>query len=241
MIVGAPCGYYVPSLIPERHRVEGDPRIVQVRTRRALDLDRLRDLYLPDLGPTIELPKASDFQYRAYCTPEQWGMALMRMALDMDYTNEKNVVLDRFKDHKLYRLYERFWNASLDVFPTGMYGRSRSGHQVRQNQFWHSHTTQTTTAGDGDRVRIADLTPHQRTLLNLQAPVTSGDRFWDEREPDVHELAAIEDEHKWALWETSEVERRSAGKMIGADHADCDHRDTRSARKRCNKRRGGRG
>jgi hypothetical protein len=232
MILGAPCGFYVPSLIPEKHRVAGDPRIVQVRTRRALDLERLRDLYLPDLTETVELTKPSDFQYRAYCTPEQWGEALMRMALDMDYTNEKNVVLDRFKDSALYRLYEKIWHAGLDVFPTGMYGRRRAGHQTKQDSYLHGYNWKPTVAPSteiGTRVRFADLTDAQRADV-LNHP-RGTDRLAYEREPDVHELLEVEDEHKAYLWVSSQNDR-----MLD-DHALCAHNDSRSARKRCNKSR----
>jgi len=136
MIVGTTFGMYVPALVPEEWRVPGDPRIVQVRTRRAVDLDRLRERYMPDtLGPTVVLDKPSDFQYRAYCTPEAWGAALAAIALDMDYINEKTPVLDREHDDRLYHLYERIWWATLDAFPHGsMYDRPRGREAHRQAQ-----------------------------------------------------------------------------------------------------------
>lgn len=119
MIVGLEFGFYVPALIPVEHRTPGDDRILQVRTRRAVDLDRLRESYLPDLGETVVLKGGSDFQFRAYCTLEQWGLALYWASLDIDYINEKNGAKTKYHDGPLYNLFEKIWTAALTSFPRG--------------------------------------------------------------------------------------------------------------------------
>lgn len=119
MIVGLEFGFYVPALIPVEHRTPGDDRILQVRTRRAVDLDRLRESYLPELGETVVLEGGSDFQFRAYCTLEQWGQALHWAALDIDYINEKNGAKTKYHDTPLYNLFEKIWTAALTSFPRG--------------------------------------------------------------------------------------------------------------------------
>jgi 2'-5' RNA ligase len=66
-----------PCAHPGTFNPDKDPRVLQVRARRRGDLERLREHYLPELGKTIRL-KNTDYQYRAYCTPTQWGQAQSR-------------------------------------------------------------------------------------------------------------------------------------------------------------------
>jgi hypothetical protein len=236
MFVGTYFGLFMPGLRP--NKPTDDPRDLQVRSRRAVDLDRLRELYLPELGETLAL-KGHDYQFRAYCTREQWGEALKRIALDIDYTKFKDSpVKSGFRDHKLSSVYMRIWSATLNALPDGsIYAPTK----------WSKHTSPTTvrtvthtevTEEIGERVRYSDLTPNQRRLLDdsiIRPGTSSHDRLWDEREPDVWELSEIENEHGWALWNHSEAERESRRSRDG--HTDCDHVDTRAARKRCNRQR----
>jgi len=66
----------------------GDAHLT-VRARRAGDLDRLRQRWLPTLGPTI-LGKGTDYPARATCGRRELGDALLAMALDIDYPNFKS-------------------------------------------------------------------------------------------------------------------------------------------------------
>lgn len=60
-----------------------------IRARCAADLDRLRERWLPTLGPTIH-GGGTDYPVRARCAPRQLGDALLAMALDLDYPNFKD-------------------------------------------------------------------------------------------------------------------------------------------------------
>lgn len=91
----------------------GDNRTLQIRARSKDHLDTLRDRYMGDtLGPTVTADddprfKGSDYEFRAYCTPEAFGRAAMQTAMDIDYTNFKNSV----KDHELHEAYMDVWTA----------------------------------------------------------------------------------------------------------------------------------
>ena len=83
--------------------VAGD---VMVRTRFRKDLDRLRETYLPELGPTIA--RGSDYPYRAFVSKERFGEALDAMAQDIDYTNFKDQVTAEFGKAR-HDLYMQVW------------------------------------------------------------------------------------------------------------------------------------
>lgn len=66
-----------------------------LRARVGADLDDLREQYLPDLSPSwIDIEGIRDYPYRAWCTAEQWGAALAKLAVDIDYTNFKSEVAE---------------------------------------------------------------------------------------------------------------------------------------------------
>ena len=56
---------------------------ITIRSRVKQDLTELRDRYLPELKETIS-GVGTDYAHRAHCTHEQWGIALSKMALDID-------------------------------------------------------------------------------------------------------------------------------------------------------------
>lgn len=115
-------GAYFPALRPPgTFNPEKDPRVLQVRARRRGDLERLREHYLPELGKTIRL-KQTDYQYRAYCTPAQWGQALARMAEEIDYVKFK----DTAKDDQLHDTLLGVWTtvfSRMSPRPRGRRGR----------------------------------------------------------------------------------------------------------------------
>lgn len=65
-----------------------------VRARVAEDLERLRELYMPELGLTDATPKA-DYGFRAKVTHEAFGRGMAKLAMDIDYDNFKNEVYRR--------------------------------------------------------------------------------------------------------------------------------------------------
>jgi hypothetical protein len=64
---------------------------VTVRARVQGDLETLRQKYLPQLGQ-IAKNAGSDYQYRARVSRSDFAIALLHIALDIDYSNFKDSV-----------------------------------------------------------------------------------------------------------------------------------------------------
>lgn len=64
---------------------------LQVRARSADDLDRLRDSFLPTLGPSVSKP-GRDYPWRAFVTRPDFATCLSEVAKAIDYSNFKNAV-----------------------------------------------------------------------------------------------------------------------------------------------------
>lgn len=118
-------GILMPALRPKDTVLPGDERVVQIRARRAQDLNYLRDHYAPYLGKTIALGN-TDYQYRAYCTREDLADIMAKLALDMDYVKFKETAEVYHGDKKLHAVYMRIWGVVLDAFETGsLYARPK--------------------------------------------------------------------------------------------------------------------
>jgi hypothetical protein len=109
MWICLPMGMYMPALRPAHTVPAGDNRLLQIRSRRFVDLVRLKNEYLPELGEIIELPH-TDYEFRAYCTHEQWANALARAALDIDYVKFKEQSEKKYGDKKLHEVYTAMWS-----------------------------------------------------------------------------------------------------------------------------------
>ncbi len=108
----APFGVLMPAMRPEKYLPKGDLRTLQIRSRRAQDLDILRALYMQgQLGPTLHTPD-KDYEYRAYCKPEDFAWAVFDMIMKIDYTKFKPET-DNFSDHKLHSFYTQVWSLYL--------------------------------------------------------------------------------------------------------------------------------
>ena len=81
--------------VPQRgHDRRNSGEELQVRARDQDDLERLRRSWFPKLGPTV-IKSGRDYRCRAFCTHDQLGDALNRMAHAIDYSNFKNAVAKR--------------------------------------------------------------------------------------------------------------------------------------------------
>lgn len=103
-------GAFMPALRPPATVEPGDDRVIQVRARRKIDLRRLRQHYMPDLGPTYTVP-GSDYECRANCTRAALAAALTRISLDIDYVSFKDTTVNVWKDDQLHLAYLRVWSA----------------------------------------------------------------------------------------------------------------------------------
>lgn len=140
-----PGGVYMPGLIPEKHIPADRPdRVLQVRTRRRIDLERLRDSYMgEELGEILESP-GMDYNFRAYCSLEAWAKACYKMALDIDYVKFKEQTEKKFpgpEGKKLHSVYTSIWSTLTAL------GRPYAG------------------GGDTPMVKLADgsVVPEQKT------------------------------------------------------------------------------
>jgi hypothetical protein len=118
MWVFTPFGILMPGLRPKHTVPAGDDRLLQVRARRIQDLEILRARYMPGMGDIIRLPH-TDYQFRAYCTHEQWAAALAGMAMDIDYVKFKEQTEKKYGDRKLHDLYTKLWFSIFSAFPKG--------------------------------------------------------------------------------------------------------------------------
>lgn len=229
MIICTYFGMFMPALRPPKTIPEGDNRVIQVRSRRAIDLDRLRAIYMPDLGPTIRMTK-TDYQYRAYCTRRDLADALALIALDINYTKFKDTPRDEMKDPALSHAYGMIWSAALNAFPDGsvyavMAARNRWRSPTRP--VVRTETTVTRRQWWEDSASLGTWHPTQLELPDVLP----------DRDPTDAELQAIADELErdepdhYARMHTGPVVRNGR-----VDHSRCDHAMSKNARERCRRR-----
>ncbi len=121
-------GILMPAIRPPQTVEKGDDRTLQIRCRREQELTILRAQYMPrTLGPTIHTPKF-DYEYRAYCTPESFALAMARLITEIDYLKFKPTVKDRYHDDELYQTYNAIWSVVSH----------RLSDWSQQERYWHS-------------------------------------------------------------------------------------------------------
>lgn len=86
-----------------------------IRSRVRSDLDRLRQKYLPSLGPVVE-HGGTDYQYRAKASHTDLAEAMAKMVKDIDYGNFKNAVTQR-QGRKRHDAYAGVWDVLADRLP----------------------------------------------------------------------------------------------------------------------------
>lgn len=113
-------GAYFPSQRPADTMAEGETHTIQIRTRRKIELERLKAFY-PEIptGDIVFFPH-TDYEYRMYCTPTALGMLLALMAADIDYTKFKPTT-EIYGESKLHAAYNRIWAVLYDTFSTNRY------------------------------------------------------------------------------------------------------------------------
>ena len=81
--------------------------VLTIRARVRGDLDKLREKYLPSLGP-IEDSVGTDYRYRANAPQAETSTAVARMIADIDYSNFKNEVA-KSQGHNRSDVYHDVW------------------------------------------------------------------------------------------------------------------------------------
>jgi hypothetical protein len=117
MMIATNFGIYEVGLRPADTIDEGDRRVLQVRSRRQMDLERLRAVLPGELDDTVilDVPGGVDWQYRAYISRAGLGRLLAKVSEDLDYVEFKKDAVD----DGLYAALNDMWTAVLRRFPVG--------------------------------------------------------------------------------------------------------------------------
>lgn len=246
-------GILMPAIRPPHTVAFGDDRTMQIRARRARELDILRAKYMPGkLGPNLHTPD-KDYEYRAYCTPEAFALAMARMVTEIDYLKFKPTT-DRYADNDLHSCYNRIWSVVLNELSTDKH----------RFEYWHSQSgTVHTSSSKKPTSKGIKLTKAGSLVNPLDDPTqlgwpytsagygngtgsysTAADRDnylpdpsleWDEDDAvaaakvtGIPEVDALYDEVDVLL----EAQRLDAA----IDHSQCDHASNHNARARCKRR-----
>lgn len=111
-------------------------RRLTLRARVASDLDRLRDLHLPSLGPTLA-DGGTDYPYRAHASHAAVAHALASMVQAIDYANFKSEAA-RTLGHPRDAAHHGMWAAargleSLEPLEPPMHARAYGGAVLRDD------------------------------------------------------------------------------------------------------------
>jgi hypothetical protein len=89
-----------------------------VRARNPGDLERLREMYMPGVGPMKETP-GHDYRYRAWVSRGALAEGLAAIARDLAYSNFKSEVGRR--DPERAHVYSDVWTVLGSIQPGGNY------------------------------------------------------------------------------------------------------------------------
>lgn len=92
----------------------GDKRIMQIRARAEVDLERLQGFaqHRTKVGlGKISVTDHTDYRYRIYCNKATWYAIADALARDINYSNFKDQITDSFR----HKLYFRVWSVMLDL------------------------------------------------------------------------------------------------------------------------------
>ena len=109
MWIFTPDGFY--SVVEKSE--DRDAGMLTVRSRVKADLDALRKLFMPELGPTIS-GAGTDYRYRAKIDRGAFSEGMKRVSESVNYDNFKHAVGTR-QGYGRARVYARIWTALLDL------------------------------------------------------------------------------------------------------------------------------
>ena len=89
-----------------------DENILQVRARSAVDLDNLRNKYMPELGETV-LSTNTDYKCRAFISHSDFAKGLAKIGESIDYSNFKAKIgtIDKIRA----RIYAEVWAVMISL------------------------------------------------------------------------------------------------------------------------------
>ena len=107
------------SIVRRTYVDEEDERELVVRARRREWLDEFRGRWCPDMGASIH-DGHRDYQWHAYVTRHDLGLALARIAMDLDWNNFKAATMspkrglaDMKLRTSLHDAYSKVWGTLL--------------------------------------------------------------------------------------------------------------------------------
>lgn len=115
-------GVLMPSERPaETFDATTDDRVIQIRTRSRVHLERLKEGgFFPEMGEIVFFPN-TDYEFRTYCTRAQLAAIMARLSMDIDYTKFKPTTEDKWSDRKLHDLYNAVWGLFYARYSTNRY------------------------------------------------------------------------------------------------------------------------
>jgi hypothetical protein len=100
------------SVVRKPDDVEGD--MLTIRGRVRADLEALKSTYLPDAAPITE-DKRADYRYRFKTTAFDFGVAMNRIALEIDYDNFKESVAVK-QGWNRHDIYSQVWSVLRHLY-----------------------------------------------------------------------------------------------------------------------------
>lgn len=253
-------GILMPAIRPPHTVSPKDPRTMQIRSRRAKDLDILRARYMQGtLGPNIHTPE-KDYEFRAYCRPHDFAVAMAQMVLEIDYLKFKPTT-ERFADNPLHTTYNRIWGvvsaemsdkhwSKWPAATKASSGKTNGAGSGKTNGAKHSHSSiQTTGKASGTGYPIASSRPAADDLDDRWGPLADPYVSWSSKES--YSTAADRDSYEPEVWD-GEVTGVADDKLLAEideiidaqapqdepphNHEGCTHAASADARASCRRR-----
>jgi hypothetical protein len=197
-------GVLMPAARPAKYTPKGDPRTMQIRSRRAQDLDILRALHMQGtLGRTIHTPD-KDYEYRAYCKPEDFAWAVFDMILKIDYTKFKPET-DNFADEEHHSFLMSVWSTYLRMISSKKhqdeYWRGQE-HWSGTDYYNRSRNATYPHKNAGSKYTVPALpSGHKVEVESVELPPLAGDsRYSGLGYPEHRGSAADRDEYVPEVW-----------------------------------------
>lgn len=234
-----PFGILMPAIRPPKTVKPGDSRTLQIRARRAKDLDILRASYMRgSLGPNIFTPEM-DYEVRAYCEPAAFGLALAQMVMEIDYLKFKPTTESKFADAELHACYNGIWGVVM----------AKLSSKTHQESYWSKYAPLVNKGDDLDLdlSAVEDYKDSGRFGTGYGWPE---DRAWDLpfREGDSDEglspeIAALlaadyaEEQAELIAQLSEELDDLTNSEPAEiTDHSECGHAESDTALSRCRQR-----
>lgn len=230
-------GLVLPALLPEKVLAEAKTEDIkeavergwelQVRGRVVKHLEWFADNYM-EAGKFSAIYESPDKDYncRFYTTREDYGNALKKMALEIDYTKFKDTSLRYPWGQKYHDLLLSIWSMSTRLAPAGGF----YGAWSQANPRGYKPTKYATAKGSKSQAqRDRDLV-HEPAPFDYDGSPYSLDWLDQFSDDEIGQMS-------WADWEAREMDREDElSREFQIERARLQEQRSRSARRRANRR-----